>query len=311
MSVVMPCRNAERFLRATLDAILAQTYPNVEICVADDGSTDGSRDILRSYEPRVKWAQSRGRGQSAAVNAALAMSRGELVNFHDADDLMAPEKIARQVEAASANPGTVIYGPWRLVWMRGSEVERIDERQAKPIPAGEDMLDMQLRGWFCPAHSYLWPRSVVESLGGWDESLYADKDADFAMRALVAGARFAYCPDSWVDYVQHGGPRASIRRTAAALRARARVVRKITRLLEGRGDLDRYRDAIAWRYDDWVRDHWETCRSTAAWCAREARRVSGKPPAVGRLHYRLVYRLLGVAAAEGLAAAKRRVFGTW
>ncbi len=309
VSVVMACYNGERHLRRTLDAILAQTYPNVEVTVADDGSTDGSADVLRSYGERVRWETAPRRGQGAAVNRAFAMSRGEFVNFHDADDSLAPDKIERQVAVALAEPGAVVYGPWRLVWTDGERIARVEERQTQRLPEGADALEMHLRGWFCPAHAYLWPRGVVEDLGGWDESLWADKDADFAMRAIIAGARLVYCPNAWADYVQHGGERASVSRSARALRSRARVARKVTGLLEDRGDLDRYRDAVAWRYDDYVRDHWNTCRATAAWCAREARRISGRPPAVGRWYYRMAYRASGVACAERLASLKRRVAG--
>jgi hypothetical protein len=175
------------------------------------------------------------------------------------------------------------------------------------VPADADLLEMHLRGWFCPVNGYLWPRAVVERVGFWDETLHADKDADFAMRAILTGARFVYSPESWADYVQHAGPRASISRTARSLRSRARVVRKVTRALEEQGRLDEYRAAIAWRYDDMARDQWETCKPAAAWCARQARRVSGKPTEVGAWYYRMLHRAFGVYVAEDFAMAKRRL----
>lgn len=307
VSIVMPCYNADRYLRATLDSILAQTYPNIDVWVADDASSDSSREILSSYGARIRWEAGPRRGQSASVNRACRMASGEFINFHDADDLMAPDKIARQVETALANPGAVIYGPWRLTWHDDPGFERYEIRQDRPVPEGADLLDMHLRGWFCPPHAYLWPRFVVERIGLWDETLHADKDGDYAMRAILAGVRFVYSPGSWCDYVQHSGPRASLSRTARSLRSRARVVRKVARILSDQGRLDLYRDAIAWRLDRLARNHWETCRPAAAWCARQARRISGKPTQVGKRHYRLVRRVFGVYVAEELAIAKRRL----
>jgi len=307
VSVVMACYNAEKFVRATLDSILAQTWPNLEVCVADDASTDSSREILASYGGVVRWETGPRRGQSAAVNRAYRMAAGRFINFHDGDDLMAPDKIARQVEVALANPGMVVYGPWRLAWHNGSGFEKREERQTGPVPDDADLLEMHLRGWFCPNHAYLWPRSVIERIGLWDESLCADKDADYAMRAILAGVGFVYCPNAWADYVMHKGPRESVSRTARSLRSRCRVVRKVTRVLEEQRRLDRYRDAIAWRYDEFARTHWETCRPVAVWCARQARRISGKPTEVGKWHYRLVRRMFGIYVAEGIAMAKRRL----
>jgi hypothetical protein len=235
------------------------------------------------------------------------MASGEFINFHDADDLMAPDKIARQVETALTNPGAVIYGPWRLTWHNDAGFERHEIRQDRPVADEADLLDIHLRGWFCPPHAYLWPRSVVERTGLWDETLHADKDADYAMRAILAGVRFVYSPESWCDYVQHSGHRASVSRTARSLRSRARVVRKVARILSDQGRLDLYRDAIAWRLDGLARNHWEACRPAAAWCARQVRRISGKPPQLGKWHYRLVRRVFGVHVAEGFAMAKRRL----
>lgn len=307
VSICVPCHNAERTLRGTVEALLGQTYENVDVVVVDDASTDGSREILAAFDGRIRWEAGPERGQSGAVNRAFELSRGEYIKFHDADDLMDPETVARQVVTAQANPGAVVYGPWRLVWHNDERPDGVELRQREAVPEGADVLEMHLRGWFCPPLSYLWPRCVVERLRGWDVGLHADKDADFAMRALLAGVRFVYCPNSWVDYIQHAGPRASRNKSARALRSRARVIRKVTRILAAQGRLDQYRDAIAWRYDALARTHWEHCRPTAAWCAREARRISGRPTDVGVWYYRGIRRVFGVYVAEGLAVTKRRL----
>jgi len=308
VSILIPCYNAEKWVGEAIQSALDQTYSNTEVIVVDDGSTDGSVGVIQSFGDAVRWETGRNRGGCAARNRAFSVSHGEYLVFYDADDLMSAEKVERQVDCALANPGALVYGPWRLVWRSRTGPDEVEARQTAPVPASSDLLEMHLVDWFCPCHSYLWPRAVIEALGGWDETLAADQDADLVFRAILGGVRFAYCPDSWVDYVQHPGPRASRRRSARALRSRARVVRKVQRVLEREGRLaDQYRRAIAWRSDDLARDHWEHCRPMAAWCAREARRVSGKPTEVGAWYYRLVRRLFGVYCAERLAVSKRHV----
>ena len=307
VSVCVPCYNAERLLPSVLESIIAQDYPNVEIVAVDDGSTDSTREILASFAGKVRWETVPHRGQSVAINRAVALARGAFVNFHDADDTMSRSKISLQMRTAVANPGAVVYGPWRMVVEQADGRQRASVRQPEPALQPGDLLMAHIKGWFCPPHSYLWPREVVEMAGPWDKSLVADRDGDFAMRALVAGAQFVYCPDSWVNYVAHGGPRASRARTAASIRSRARVVRKVSRLLEERGRLDDYRDALAYRYDAIAHAYWRACPEEAAWCAREARRISGKPTGYGSPVYRALYRTLGLAAAEAVYPIERRL----
>ncbi|MBI3402913.1 MAG: glycosyltransferase [Acidobacteria bacterium] len=123
VSVVVPNHNCERFLAAALDSVLGQSYTNREIIVVDDGSTDESLEILKRYVDRAGPARLQvvtqaNQGVSAARNAGIARSRGELVAFLDADDLWHPDKLAKQVPLF-ANPAVgLVY----------CAVEYVDER---------------------------------------------------------------------------------------------------------------------------------------------------------------------------------------
>lgn len=105
ISVIISNYNYGCYLSQAIDSVLGQSYPNVEVIVVDDGSTDDSEAVLWKYGEEVRWFQQCNQGVSAARNRGIHESRGELVAFLDADDMWRPEKLARQVELLSRNPG--------------------------------------------------------------------------------------------------------------------------------------------------------------------------------------------------------------
>src|ERR1044071_9784434 len=103
VSVVIPAYNAERYLGEAIESVLAQTYAPLETIVVDDGSSDGTAAVARSH-PGVTLISQENAGPAAARNRGFAASRGELIAFHDADDLMTPDKLAVQVGEMLAKP---------------------------------------------------------------------------------------------------------------------------------------------------------------------------------------------------------------
>ena len=98
VSVVIPCYNGAKFIRQTLDSVLAQTVEPHEILVVDDGSTDESREIAQSYGPPVRVIRQPNQGESVARNRGIEEARGDWIAFLDADDLWMPTKLERQIE---------------------------------------------------------------------------------------------------------------------------------------------------------------------------------------------------------------------
>ncbi len=101
VSVIIPAYNAQAFLRATLDSVLAQTYDRLEVIVVDDGSTDDTGAVVaavKATDPRVRLITKTNGGVSSARNAGIAAARGDYVAFLDADDIWHPEKIAAQID---------------------------------------------------------------------------------------------------------------------------------------------------------------------------------------------------------------------
>src|ERR1700678_360427 len=118
VSILIPCYNAVPYLGATLDSALAQSYPNTEIIVVDDGSSDDSLSVARGYEPRVRVLAGPQRGASAARNTATQESRGEYLQYLDADDLLLPDAVASRVQHLGDTGADVASGDWRRLFQQ-------------------------------------------------------------------------------------------------------------------------------------------------------------------------------------------------
>lgn len=110
ISVCMPMFNASRYLRESIDSVLAQTFADFEFLIADDGSTDDSVDIVESYsDPRIRLIK-RPHDYIATLNFLLAEARGKYIARMDADDVMLPHRLKTQFDYMEAHPGVDLLG---------------------------------------------------------------------------------------------------------------------------------------------------------------------------------------------------------
>lgn len=192
VSVVIPARNAARFIAATLDSLQAQTVDGFEAIVIDDGSTDATAAIVQeraAADGRFRLIAGEARGVSRARNAGLAVAGGAFVLFLDADDLLVPEALARYL-AALGDEGVAGEGVAAL-----GGVARIDEVGA-PLPGNdnralarvEDPLAALLRKNFIVNGGALLIRAdAARAAGGYDDGLVHGEDWEFWCRILAAG----------------------------------------------------------------------------------------------------------------------------
>src|SRR5580704_7721487 len=113
VSVVIPCFNAEATVADTIESALTQTWEDLEIIVIDDGSTDSSTNVLRSFGNRIRANFGPNRGASAARNTGTTLATGAYIQYLDADDLLAPEAIERRLAALNENGADVAYSDWQ------------------------------------------------------------------------------------------------------------------------------------------------------------------------------------------------------
>src|SRR5690349_15213429 len=172
VSILMPSFNSAPYVGAAIESALGQTWPNKEIIVVDDGSTDRSLSIARAFEPRgVTVISQENRGQSAAANRALKSAKGDYIKFFDADDLIHPELIARQMARLENNDTAVSSAEWGRFYD-----DELTTFRLSPEAVWRDMepTDWLVEAWLdarpmMQCALWLIPRKVIERVGGWNE----------------------------------------------------------------------------------------------------------------------------------------------
>ena len=109
VSIVIPCYKAELWIGEAIRSALNQSYSPVEVIVVDDGSTDRSLEVIKSFGDKIRWETGPNRGGDCARNCGLALSTGEYIQFLDADDYLLPGKIERQMQVFSNGRADVVY----------------------------------------------------------------------------------------------------------------------------------------------------------------------------------------------------------
>lgn len=208
VSVIVPTFNRADLLRQTVDSVLAQTYPALELVVVDDGSTDGTAAVLRGYGDRLRRVRQENRGGTAARNAGTRVARGAFLNWLDHDDRMLPSKIARQMAVFDADPtlGLVHCGYYR-VDRDGMRLDRISG-----LPDG-DVRRRLVCGCFVWSGAPLVRRACIEQVGPFDESVWSS-DADLWLRIALAGSRWGCVQEPLGEYrIVPDGTMADVERT--------------------------------------------------------------------------------------------------
>lgn len=199
ISIIVPCYNAAPWLAQAVESCIAQTGATVDIIVVDDGSYDDSLAIARRFEARgVTVISQPNRGASAARNRGLEAAQGDFIQFLDADDLLAPGKIAAQLaRAASEPPGTVFTGRWGRFT---GDASKPHIHEANPLFADLSPAEYLLRlaSHDCMMHPAAWliPRAVAIAAGPWDESLSLNDDGEYFARIVAASSAVLHCPNA-------------------------------------------------------------------------------------------------------------------
>ncbi len=201
VSIVIPCYNKRPYVAAAIDSALAQG-DIAEVIVIDDGSTDGSDQIVASYDSRIVWETGPNYGGSAARNRGLALARGRWIQFLDADDVLPTDKLSAQLAVLeAANDTEIAFCPWRFFHDDG-HMEAADARRYwQDYESGLELLiDMWIWGGFFPPHTWLTSRALIDAAGHWDETLTGDDDGAFFGRLLVKAGHLRFVDTTHVLY---------------------------------------------------------------------------------------------------------------
>ncbi len=203
VSILIPAYNAEEWISDTIRSAVSQTWPNKEIVVVDDGSTDGTLAIARRFESRnVLVVTQENGGGAAARNTAFSRCQGDYIQWLDADDLLAPDKISKQMQAAKegARAGTLLSSAWGYFMYRPSAAK------FAPTALWCDLLPVEwmLRKWEQNLHmqtaTWLVSRTLTETAGPWNTTLLGDDDGEYFARVVLASDGIRFVPDARVYY---------------------------------------------------------------------------------------------------------------
>jgi glycosyltransferase involved in cell wall biosynthesis len=197
VSILIPAYNAEEWIADTIQSALGQTWPRKEIVIVDDGSTDETLSVARQFASKeVIVVTQANQGAASARNKAFSLCQGDYIQWLDADDLLAPGKINRQMEAwkVGLSSRALLSSEWAYFIWRPRSAKFI------PSPLWDDLCPMEwlLRKMGQNLHmqpaSWLVSRELTETAGPWDTRLTLDDDGEYFCRVILAseGTRFIW-----------------------------------------------------------------------------------------------------------------------
>jgi glycosyltransferase involved in cell wall biosynthesis len=203
VSILIPAFNAEDSIAETLRSAIAQTWQRKEIIVVDDGSTDRTRAIAQQFESTgVKVFTKENEGAAATRNKACSLSHGDYIQWLDADDLLSPDKIARQVEALSKfrDSRTLLSSAWAWFMYRPCKARFTPTPLWCDLSPQEWLIRKMDQNLHMQTATWLVSRELTVAAGPWNTKLLGDDDGEYFCRVLLASNGVRFVPDARVYY---------------------------------------------------------------------------------------------------------------
>jgi len=232
VSVIIPTYNYAEYIEHAIDSVLKQTYQNIEIIIVDDGSTDDTQDRLRKYGTSICYIRQSNQGASSARNRGLNEAQGDYISFLDADDAYRVDNVAQKVAFLEAQQQyDWCYSDW--AWVDASRAEVMFGHEPEVSLAHKkvegDVLLLALQGYRLGTNVFMFKRSLINQLGGFDEGLKVLEDYDYYLRA-AALSPLGFIDEVLCDIYQHEGSLGTGCKREVAYLNRWFVHRKIKRL---------------------------------------------------------------------------------
>jgi glycosyltransferase involved in cell wall biosynthesis len=223
VSILIPAYNAERWIADTIRSAMAQTWPNKEIIVVDDGSKDHTFTAAKQFASKhVSVISQKNQGAATARNNAYSLCQGDYIQWLDADDLLAPDKLEKQLQASqrsvndpnllSSAWGHFIFRPHRAIFNPTALWANLTPMQWVLHNLGEGL-------WMQPAN-WLVGRKISQAAGPWDSRLTLDDDGEYFSRVVLASEGVRFVPEAKMYY----------RRTPSSLSYIGRATQKLDSL---------------------------------------------------------------------------------
>ena len=304
VSIVIPCFNARPWIRETLQSAVAQGLDDFEVIVIDDGSTDGSDEIIRAEFGFVNLVRTPNHGASHARNLGTSLATGAFLQYLDADDLLAEGKLRAQIEALENSGADVAYGDWQNLVPSGEGFAPDDV--VSRVLSQEPALDLFGAFW-CPPAAYLFRREIVDRVGPWNERLPIIQDARFALDCALHCATFVYVKGVMAHYRMHASDSLSRRSSEAFHRDVYRNAQEVEAWWrEHEGLTEARRRAVVSCLAYVARSTYQRDQPTFDAAVADLERLSPGFAPEAPLHMKVASKLIGYRRAEGVAACYRR-----
>lgn len=258
--------NSAQWIRQAVESCLSQSWPDVEIIVVDDGSTDDSLGQIEDFGDRIKIIRQNQKGSNFARNAALNEAQGEWIQFLDADDYLLPGKLQNQLSQSAASQADVIFSPVEILHCNEDGTE---SRSIYPKHNEQDLALRWINWELSQTGTLLWRTKALKEIGGWNEDYPCCQDNELCLRALKHSLKFHYVKS--VDAVY----RMWSSRTLSN-RNRRKTIGQRTRL---------FREALAWLTESrQLKPIHQQAISTT--CFRLARSIANHNLREGNLYFR-------------------------
>lgn len=205
VSVIVPVFNRVAYIRQTLESVFIQDFPAIELIVIDDGSTDGSFELIEQMSEQhgfilLTHPGRANRGQSASINLGIEACTGDYIAILDSDDLFLPGKISAQVNVLQEHPEVgLVYGMGQAI---DSEGNYLYTMLGDDHVENNDPNEMLLDCYFLLPQNSLVRKEVYDKVGGFDESLRSGQDHDMLIR-MAEVVSFRFEPDLVFQYRRH------------------------------------------------------------------------------------------------------------
>jgi glycosyltransferase involved in cell wall biosynthesis len=304
VSILIPVYNCRQWVAQAISSALAQTWPNKEVIVLDDGSTDGSLEVVRRHKGRIQVANQPNSGQNKTRNRLTTLSKGDWLVYLDADDELAPDSVERKIEARDG--AVAVYGSMDIVIVADGQRVKSKKRIAQDY---EDPWVAAFRWKFPNTSAFAFERKALLEAGGWNEAVQNCTDYALYFPLLLRGGRFNAAPDAWSLYRQWSTTQAVFEAPLRRMISRLRVMWKAAVELKEVGGLSAERDQA------FLDACLKVIRTIYPYDAQLARREHQRlldwnrafQPSVGIFapNYCRAYKALGFRTAELLAGTAR------
>lgn len=205
ISVIIPNYNRAQLIGATIENMLNQSLPPSEIIVVDDGSTDDSVEVIRSFGSRVRLIEQTNQGPGAARNQGLEVASGNYIQFMDSDDLVSLNKLEIQLAAIKSSGADFAYCPWVRSIINNKQIRFAGPiLQSAALPEWKSMLEWLMGTWCITFQNCLFRRQTLKAAGRFQTDMRIAEDGEYLVRILLTGAQPVFTDGCLVFYRTNG-----------------------------------------------------------------------------------------------------------